>query len=137
MNHKILITAAVCIIAIIGVAAAVVIINDSDEDTEISLSNEDTGVTVRGNFEEGSRLDSKKVEENDVSDEHKQTLKDNGLSNESKPVYYDISVKDKDNIKILPKGKVLVSLDDPFTSDNDVVVHHFKSESEVEILNLR
>ena len=134
MNHKILITAAVCIIAIIGVAAAVVIINDSDEDTEISLSNEDTGVTVRGNFEEGSRLDSKKVEENDVSDEHKQTLKDNGLSNESKPVYYDISVKDKDNIKILPKGKVLVSLDDPFTSDNDVVVHHFKSESEVEIL---
>lgn len=126
--------AAVCIVAVIGVAAAVVIMSDSDEDTKRSLSDEDTGVTVKGNFEEGSRLDSKKVEESEVSDGHKQILSDNGLSEESKPVYYDISVKDKDNIKILPKGKVQVSLNNPFASENDVVVHHFKSESEVEIL---
>lgn len=46
------------------------------EDNSIELADDDTGVTVKGAFKEGSVIESKTIE---ITDDHLNTMKTNGF----------------------------------------------------------
>ena len=56
-------------------AGAYFLLSDS-EDNSIELADDDTGVTVKGAFKEGSVIESKTIE---ITDDHLNTMKTNGF----------------------------------------------------------
>lgn len=120
-NPKIIAVVLVCAVAIIC-AGAYFLLSDSDsEDNSIELTDDNTGVTVKGAFKEGSTVESKKVE---ITDDHLNTMKTNGFKEGVKTAAYDISVS-SDGVKAIPDGKVKVTMDIPFETDRDLDVYHF------------
>ncbi len=118
-NPKIIAVVLVCAVAIIC-AGAYFLLSDS-EDNSIELADDDTGVTVKGAFKEGSVIESKTIE---ITDDHLNTMKTNGFKEGVKTAAYDISVIN-DGVKAMPDGKVRVTINIPFETDRDLEVYHF------------
>ncbi len=95
-----------------------------------SLSN-DLGFVAEGEFEKGSQLVVKQVQE--VTNEQRNLISEKELCVDYNLLAYDISIQ-KEDTKIQPNNKVKISLDFPNNSKYGYSVFHFKTSTDMEVL---
>lgn len=91
-------------------------------------------IVAQGEFKKGTTLSANKISADDSAYTEVITSIADEEFDEDKVAVFNISLKNSENAKVQPDGKVKITMPKPFESENGFVTFHIKSDNSVEAL---